>query len=309
MNYYVKTPLLESLELGQIIGSQVFLKMESVQPSGSFKNRGIGFLCSHYAKDEKAAGFVSASGGNAGLAVAYSGRLLNVPVKVVMPKSSLPLMAEKIKREGAEVIIHGDDISGAQVLALELAQAPGHFFISPFDNPLIWEGHTSIIYEIQETGIKPDAIVLAVGGAGLFCGVVQGLKQIGWDDVTVITAQPEGADSFTRSIKASKLITLDAITTIATSLGARACTPHALTLAKTHPVIPLVVSDKQAVNACLRFADQQRTLVEPACGVALSLIYDRLIDSKKFRKIVVIVCGGCAVTCTLLETWGSKYSH
>lgn len=119
--------------------------MEALQPSGSFKNRGIGFICSHYAQVEKARSFVSSSGGNAGLAVAYSGRLLKVPVKVIVPQSTPSFMVQKIQREGAEVIIHGKDWNGADVLARELAEEPGSFYISPFDHPLIWKGHASLI--------------------------------------------------------------------------------------------------------------------------------------------------------------------
>jgi L-serine/L-threonine ammonia-lyase len=300
---YVKTPLLESLELSEILKAKVYLKMEAVQPSGSFKNRGIGYLCDHYAEKEGAKVFVSASGGNAGLAVAHSGRMLGVRVKVVMPITSPKVMAEKILREGAEVIIEGDDISGAEVLAKKLAKKPGHFFISPFDHPLIWKGHSSLVYEIQEDGVKPNAIVIAVGGAGLFCGVTQGLHEIGWNDVTVITSQTEGAAAFAKSIEAGKLITLDKIDTVATSLGAKTVTPKALELAKVHPVLPYIVSDRQAVNALLHFADDHRILVEPACGAPLALVYDRLIDPKKYRTIVIVVCGGCGVSLSLLEKW------
>lgn len=243
--FYIKTPLIESLDLNEIIQSQVYLKMEAIQPSGSFKNRGIGFICSHYAKVENAKCFVSSSGGNAGLAVAYSGRLLKVPVKVVIPRSSPQLMVEKIQREGAEVTIHGEDWNEADVLARELAKEPHFFYISPFDHPLIWEGHSSLVHEIKASGIKPDAIVVAVGGGGLFCGVVQGLHEVGWNDVPVFTAETEGAASFAKSVKEGKLITLEAIKTVATSLGAKRVTQQALDWTKRHPVFPHIVSDKQ----------------------------------------------------------------
>ncbi len=193
---HIKTPLLESSELSEISKSRVYLKMEALQPSGSFKNRGIGFICSHYAYEEKAKSFISSSGGNAGLAVAYSGKLLNVPVKVIIPQSTPHFMIQKIKLEGAEVIVHGNDWNAADILARKLAEEAGCFYIPPFDHALIWKGHASIIHEIKEKNIKPDAICLAVGGAGLLCGVIQGLHEVGWKDVPVITAETEGAASF-----------------------------------------------------------------------------------------------------------------
>lgn len=303
---HIKTPLIESLELSEIAKSQIYLKMEAMQPSGSFKNRGIGYICSHYAKTENAKCFVSSSGGNAGLAVAYSGRLLGVPVKVVIPKTTPKLMADKIHKEGAEVIIHGEDWNAADVLTRQLAQEPGSFYISPFDHPLIWKGHASLVHEIKEDEIRPDAIIVAVGGGGLFCGIVQGLHDVGWNDVTVLTSETEGAASFAKSVKEGKLVTLDEIKTLATSLGAKRVTPQALEWTKHHPVVPYVVSDKQAVDAAVHFADQQRVLVEPACGAALALLYDRSIDFKKYKKVVVVVCGGSGVTRELMHQWIDK---
>lgn len=303
---HIKTPLLESSELSKISKSQVYLKMEALQPSGSFKNRGIGFLCSHYAYEEKAKSFISSSGGNAGLAVAYSGKLLSVPVKVIIPQSTPQFMVQKIQLEGAEVIVRGKDWNAADVLARELAEEPGCFYIPPFDHPLIWKGHASIIHEIKEKNIKPDAICLAVGGAGLLCGIIQGLHEVGWKDVPVFTAETEGAASFAKSVEAGRLITLDSINTVATSLGAKAVTAQALEWNKIHPIFPQIVSDKEAVEATLLFANQHRILVEPACGAALSLIYRGKIHPRSYEKILVIVCGGCGVTRELLEDWKIK---
>lgn len=304
--FFFKTPLLESRELSGILKSQVYLKVETVQPSGSFKNRGIGFLCSHYAKTETVKSFVSSSGGNAGLAVAYVGRLLQVPVKVVVPKSSLQHMVEKIEREEAEVIVHGEDWNAADVLAKELAKQPNAFYIPPFDHPMIWAGHASIIHEIHQDGLQPDAIVVAVGGGGLFCGIIQGLQEVGWQDIPVFTAETEGAASLAGSVEAGKLITLDSIKTIATSLGAKRVAKQAFDYAQSHPVFPKVVSDRQALNAVMQFADHHRLLVEPACGAALALIYERFIDPNRYKKVLVIVCGGSGVTQKLLQTWEAK---
>lgn len=302
----IKTPLTESLELGELLGARVFLKMETAQPSGSFKNRGIGYFCSHLAHHEKARLFVAASGGNAGLAVAYSGKKLGVPVKVFIPSTSPTMMAEKIRREGAEVIIHGKDIDEAEVLAREHAKDLGSFFISPYDHPLIWKGHSPIIHEIKESGLVPDAIVVSVGGGGLFCGLMQGLHDVGWTNIPIFTAQTEGAASFTKSLQAGRLITLEAITSLATSLGAKTVTSKALEWAKIHPVIAQTVTDRQAVEACLHFADHQRQLVEPACGAALAIIYEKMIDPNKYKNIVVIVCGGCGVSRALLDAWDKR---
>lgn len=303
---YIKTPLLESLELSEISRSHVYLKMEALQPSGSFKNRGIGYICHHLAHMEKAQSFISSSGGNAGLAVAYSGRLLKVPVKVIIPQSTSNYMIQKIQREGAEVIVHGKDWDAADILARRLANEPGCFYISPFDHPLLWKGHASIIHEINDSGIKPDAIVLSVGGGGLLCGVLQGLHEVGWNNIPVFTAETEGAASFALSVKAGKLITLDSIDSLATSLGAKTITKKALEWSNVHSIFPQIVSDKETIEALVRFADHHRIIVEPACGATLSLIYNRKINPKIYKKILVIICGGAGVTKSLIEEWKTK---
>lgn len=300
---YIQTPLLQSPKLSELFGGQVTLKMEAMQPSGSFKNRGIGNICAYYAKNENAKCFVSSSGGNAGLAAAYAGRLLNVLVKIVVPETSSKLMVKKIEEEAAQVIIHGKDWNEADLLARKLALEPGAFYISPFDHPLIWKGHASLIHEVKTFGEKPDAVVVAVGGGGLFCGVVEGLKDVGWADVPIFTAETEGAASLAKSIEANKLITLDAIKTVATSLGAKRVAEQAFEHTKTHKVFPKIVSDSQAIKAVAKFAEDHRVLVEPACGAALSLIYDRMIDHQSYKNVLVVVCGGGAVTPQLIQQW------
>lgn len=131
---------------------------------------------------------------------------------------------------------------------------------------LLWKGHASLVHEVKAVGMKPDAVVVAVGGGGLLCGVIQGLHEIGWSDVTVFTAETSGAASLAESVKAGKLITLDKIDTIALSLGARRVAEQAFEWTHKHPVIPLVVSDAKAVNAVFQFADDQRVLLNLPVG-------------------------------------------
>lgn len=302
---YIETPLLESTPLSRLLGIPVSLKMEALQPSGSFKNRGIGHLCLAYA-NQGAKCFISSSGGNAGLAVAYSGRNLQIPVKVVVPTTTLPVMIEKIRMEQAEVIVKGADWNEADQYARGLLSEKGNFYISPFDHPLIWEGHSSIIEEVYKTGNKPGVVIVAVGGGGLFCGVVEGLHKVGWGDVPVVTVETQGAASFAASMQAGKVVRLEKIDTIATSLGAKEIAAKAFEWTKKHTVYSEIVTDRAAVEAALRFADDHRILVEPACGAPLSLIYDRSLLLRKFSSVLMVVCGGSGVTRSMLSSWKEK---
>lgn len=301
---HIATPLIESGAMARP-GQSVWLKMEALQPTGSFKNRGVGHACSVYA-GRGARRFVSSSGGNAGIACAYAGRKLGIAVLVVVPQTASQRAIELIRREHAEVIVHGASFQEANEYAQSLLTSTDAF-IHPFDDALLWQGHASMIDEVADAGLVPDAVVLSVGGGGLLCGVVEGLQRQGWHDVPVFAVETAGADSLAAAMAAGELVTLPAITSIATSLGARRVAQAALDAASGQPVHSAVVSDAAAVAACLRFLDDQRVLVEPACGAALALAYDGAI-LKNYKNILVIVCGGVTATVAQLRQWADTLS-
>lgn len=302
---HIETPTWDSRPLGEAIGHRVYLKMEALQPTGCFKIRGVGHACQTY-HSWGARSLVSSSGGNAGLAVVYSGQKLGVPAKVFVPQSTSPWMRRLIEREGGIVIEHGAAWDDAHAHALKIAEKEGTAYIHPFDDPLIWEGHASMMEEVARAGEKPGAVVLSVGGGGLLCGVLEGLHRVGWEDVPVITVETEGAASFSKSVEAGRLITLDAIRSIATTLGARTVTAEALSWTRRHTILPRVVSDREALNACFRFLNDHRILVEPACGAALAAVYDRAEPLRRYKSLLVIVCGGAGVNLELFREWDTK---
>lgn len=304
MPLHLSTPLFESGAMSVRDGQQVWLKMEAMQPPGSFKIRGIGFACEEYVR-RGATRFICSSGGNAGIAAAYAGRRLGVPVVVVVPETTTERARELIGRENAQVIVHGASFQEANALAQSMVTA-SDAFIHPFDDPLLWQGHASMIDEVAASGLKPDAVVLSVGGGGLLCGVVEGLRRNGWNDVPVVAVETLGADSYAQSLAANERVELAGITSIATSLGARKVAGQAFALAQQHPVRSVVVSDADAVRACLRFMDDHRVVVEPACGASLALAYDAAKALGEYGKVLVIVCGGVTATVEQLQKWAGK---
>ena len=195
---HIETPLFESRPLTLRSGKEIWLKFESMQPTGSFKIRGIGQACQEYVR-QGAKRFVSSSGGNAGIAAAYAGRRLSVPVVVVVPETTTNRAKAFIQNEGAKVIVHGTSWHEANTLALSMLNETD-YFIHPFDDPLIWQGHASIIDEIAVSGAKPEAVVLSVGGGGLLCGVIEGLQRNNWTDVPIVAVETEGAESYAASV-------------------------------------------------------------------------------------------------------------
>ena len=302
---HIHTPLIESLLTGRQLNANIWLKIEALQPCGSFKIRGVGYACEKAVK-KGAKNLVSSSGGNAGLAVAYAGRLLKIPVTVVVPRTTPKRAIELIKLQGADVTVKGKDWSEAHAHAKRISKKDTAY-IHPFDDPDLWKGHASVIDEIVTAGIKPDIVVLSVGGGGLLCGVAEGLKRNNLKNVPILAVETKGADSLSAASHACKHIGIEKIESIATSLGARKVALGAFELLNEHPVMCHVVTDQDAVNGCYAFLEDHRILVEPACGASLSAVYNECDYLKGRQNIVVIVCGGVGVTKTQLEQWRRSF--
>lgn len=301
MILHLETPLIYSHSLSDQLGKQIWLKMDALQPSGSFKIRGIGHLCQHHAQQGKKR-FIISSGGNAGIAVAYAGRRLNMPTLVVVPESTSEHARRLIQREKAELLVIGRNWQEAHEYALTLVQEDDAL-IHPFDDPLLWQGHASLIREVGQLGIQPDAVLLAVGGGGLLSGVAQGMQEQGWDKTPIIAVETQGTASLGESVRQRQHISLDEVSGVATSLAAPRVCDQAYALSQSRPMSCVQVSDAQAVSACLRFLTDHRVLVEPACGAALSTLYLDHEALAPYQTILVVVCGGNTMTLEQLVQW------
>nr|XP_057946800.1 synaptotagmin-14-like isoform X5 [Doryrhamphus excisus] len=278
---HVNTPLLESIAMSKRVGTTVYLKMENSQPSGSFKIRGIGHLCQQLAPRSK--GIVCSSGGNAGMAAAYAARKMRVPATVILPSTTPQFVVQRLQEQGATVKVVGKVWDDAHAEALRIAETEGLVYVPPFDHPLIWQGNSSVITEAASTlgpSVKPGAVLVSVGGGGLLCGVVQGLKDVGWVDVPIIAMETVGADCLNASVKAGRMVTLDDITSEATCLGAKTACRKAFEYTQSNEVtiISELVTDEQALGAVETFLDEERVLVELACGAALAAVYSGLVQ-------------------------------
>ena len=299
---HIMTPVWTDARLEATLGKQVWLKMECLQPAGSFKIRGIGLLCQEL-KAAGCTGFVSSSGGNAGYAVACAGRALGLPVRVVVPGTTPASTRRQLELMAAEVCVVGQVWDEADVQARRMAATKNRGYIPPFDHPTLWRGHGTLIDEVAASHGKPDLVIVTVGGGGLLCGVLDGMRRHGWHDASIVAVETEGAASLHASIAADYLVTLPAITSIAKCLGARRVAQAALDGAREHSVRSLVVSDRAALNGCLQFARRHRILVEPACGAGLSLLYDQAPCLTAAQRILVVVCGGIGVDLDMLADW------
>ncbi|XP_058470876.1 serine dehydratase-like isoform X1 [Solea solea] len=316
-HFHLNTPLLESVSMSKCAGTTVYLKMENSQPSGSFKIRGIGHMCQQLATQSK--GVVCSSGGNAGMAAAYAARHMGVPATIVVPSSSPQVVIQRLQDQGAAVKVIGKVWDDANAEALRLAESEGLTYVPPFDHPLLWQGHASIMSEVAASlgpGVKPGAVVLSVGGGGLLCGVVQGLKDVGWAEVPVIAMETVGADCLNAAVKAGRVVTLDDITSEAKCLGAKTVCRQAFEYSQSGetPVLSELVTDEQALHAVETFLNEERVLVEMACGATLAAVYTGLVHRLQqegrlptpLRPLLLIVCGGSSIDVEQLNNLRNK---
>ncbi len=267
--------------------------------------------------------FYSSSGGNAGLACVHAARALSCPATVVVPQSTAPRMIAMLRAAGAAAVLqHGATWREADAfLRAKLAAASGPaangVYVPPFDDPDIWAGHATVVDEVvqQLQGEKPDAVVCSVGGGGLFCGIMEGLDRHGWSDVPVLAMETRGAESLNASLRAGELVTLAGITSQAKSLGATRVARQAFEYGRRPNVRSAVLDDAEAAMGCWRLADDERIMVELACGVNVALCFDgRLgkvlgVPLQHDSKVVIILCGGSNVTIDMLAGWRKEFGH
>ena len=236
-------------------------------------------------------------------------------------------MITKLKVAGAhEVIQHGSSWREADTYLKEVVMKEAHqstgvkgVYVPPFDNEDIWEGAATMVEEWEKQLGMPegkekaaaDVVICSVGGGGLFSGLCKGVEGSS-SKTQVVAVETKGADSLNQSVKAEYLVTLPGITSIATSLGATQVCGTALAYALEDNVSSIVVSDKEAVSACLKFAEEERMLVEPACGASLAIVYEDMLknvveDLKPDTRVVVVVCGGSTVGLEMLLRYKEEF--
>ena len=268
--------------------------------------------------------FYSSSGGNAGLGCVYAARTLDRPATVVVPLSTKPLMIAKIRAAGAhEVLQRGASWKDAdtwmreEVMPAAKARGEEPVYVSPFDHPDVWAGHATMVEEMKaqlgDSG-APDVIVCSVGGGGLFNGVMEGVQKVGWKETTVLAMETVGADALAKSVEAGMHITIPGITSQATSLGATRVSDRTWELfTSSKQARNAVLTDAEAAMGSWRFADDERILVELACGVNVALCYGgRMAKAlgrpvKSDEKVAIVLCGGSNVTIDMINTWKQEF--
>ncbi|RXW20985.1 hypothetical protein EST38_g4848 [Candolleomyces aberdarensis] len=336
LTLWTETPLKYAHQISRSLGVEAYLKLENMHPSHSFKYRGIShFILQKQIEIGDHAHFVIASGGNAGLAAACAARRLKSRCTVYIPEFVSPSTLQLLKSEEAEVVVVGTCYNAALAAAKEFVDTePDSVMVPAYDDPLVWEGHSSMIREIyDEISKKPSAIFCSVGGAGLLGGILKGCKAVGWEDGKLLPAlETMGSDCFYHSMSLNKgrfnaekkelPPTVELVHDKANdvylahfhkfdskasgSLGASEPAGAIVRMALDWPggVKCVSVPDGISMETLALFANDQKMLVELSCSTTLVPAYHRALFNKLLpggspeeeRTVVFIVCGGFKVS-------------
>lgn len=301
---HIRTPLILHPGLSTAT-RRIWLKLENLQPSGSFKLRGLGLLCTQAAQQGKRA-VVCPSGGNAGLATAVAAASLGLQACIVVPQTTPEPTRARIARTGARVLVHGKVWDEANEHALQLSASADTEYVPAFDHPVLWQGHSTMIDEILEDCPQVDTIVTSVGGGGLLAGILTGLMRHRRQDCRIVACETAGAASFAAGLKAGHPVRLPEIKTVASSLGAAQVAAWPLEQIHGFAHHSLVLSDAEAILGVVRYADDLRQLVEPACGVSLAVAYLDHPAIAAARDVVIVVCGGVSISARQVADWDAS---
>jgi threonine dehydratase len=284
------TRRLEGDDIERALGDTiVWVKQELFQRTGSFKLRGALNTMMQLAPDVRARGVTCASAGNHAIATAFAARAMGTTAKVVMPSSANPARVAKCRALGGEVVLV-ENIGEVFARALSIERDEGRTFVHPFEGPRIVEATGTIALEILEQAPEVDAVVVPIGGGGLCAGIVSAIKQAA-PRVQVFGVEPTGADAMARSFAAGEPRSIEAVKTIADSLGAPKTAPYTFALCKRF-LDDLVLVDDDAIRTAMRvYFDVAKLAVEPAAAASLAALMGPLRDRLAGKRVCVVASG------------------
>jgi threonine dehydratase len=284
------SPFPYSETVSRMTGNRVFFKLENLQMTGSFKERGALNRLLTLAPEQTQRGVITASAGNHGMAVAFHCQRLNTAATIVMPLTAPLIKIARVRQYGAQSILHGNDYDSALAEALRLSQESRLTFISPFDDPLIVAGQGTIGLELYEQNPDLEAVIVPVGGGGLIAGIALALKTLK-PKIRVIGVQAKAVPSMQAALKNGKPVQVPPATTIADGIAVRAVGAIPLELVIRYVDEIVTVSEGEIANAVLLLLEIEKTVAEGAAATALAAVMNKKVSLSK-KSVGLIVSGG-----------------
>jgi threonine dehydratase len=286
-----ETPCSKSIPLSELTGMQIFSKLDNLQRTGSFKERGARNALSQLSPEQAQRGVIAASAGNHAQALAYQGRLLGVPATVVMPKFAPLIKINNCQKLGATVVLHGKDFAEAKAHAYEIAREKGLAYIDGYDDPAIIAGQGTVGLEIVAQVPDLDAVIVPVGGGGLLAGVSLAVKTLR-PDAEVIAVEADHVASFSAALSAKKPVTIQTRPTLADGLAIAQVGENAFEVARDHTDKVVLVNEEQIALAILRVVELEKGVVEGAAATTLAACLSGQLPELVGKRVVLLLCGG-----------------
>lgn len=285
-----ETPLEWSPVLSGLGGGDVWLKLENLQLTGSFKLRGATNKLLALTEEERKRGVVAASSGNHGLGVACAARKLGVGAVIYVPEGASPSKLEAIQAMGAEVRVHGDDCILAEAEARRASEASGAAYVSPYNDLVVVGGQGTVGVEITRQIDGADAVFVALGGGGLMAGTASWLKSV-WPDMETVACSPENSCVMHSSLEAGEMLDLPSLPTLSDGT-AGGVEPDTVTFDPCRAAVDrrVLVTEEEIADAMRRILDTHHVLVEGAAGVAVAA-WLKTRESYAGRRVVIVLCG------------------
>jgi len=285
------TPCPESIPLSELCGAQIYCKLDNLQRTGSFKERGArnALLC--LPTEARKRGVIAASAGNHALGLAYHGQLLGIPVTVVMPDYAPLIKVTTCQRLGARVIVQGRDFAEARAEADRRAKAEGLAYVHGFDDPAIIAGQGTMALEILRQVPDVEAIVCPVGGAGLIAGIAVAVKSFR-PEVQVIGVESRQTASFTAALKAGQPVAIPRKATLADGLAVLKVGANSFALARERVDQVVRVDEASIALAILRMLELEKIVVEGAAASPLAAMISGALPALRGKRVVLVACGG-----------------
>lgn len=302
-----RTPVLTSRTLDDRVGGQVFVKAENYQRGGAFKFRGAYNALCRLTSEQRSKGVLTFSSGNHAGGLALAGKLLGVPITVVMPGDAPPIKRAATEGYGAEVIEYVRDEQSREELGAKLASERGLTVIPPYDHPDIIAGQGTVALELLEDVPDLDLLLVCVGGGGLLAGCAVAAKSLR-REIRVVGVEPAQADDAARSFRLGQIQTIENPQTIAD--GAR--TPYVgklnFELIQRYVDDIVTVSEAAILDATKFYWERMKTVVEPTGALTLAALLSGKVDAKGLR-VGIVVSGGNADIQDLAARWAKSGEH
>jgi threonine dehydratase len=285
------SPCPPSIPLSEITGMKVFCKLDNLQRTGSFKERGARNALAQLSPEQQKRGVIAASAGNHAQALAYQGSLLGIPATVVMPKFAPLIKISTCQQLGATVILHGDGFGEAKAHAHEISAEKGLAYINGYDDPAIIAGQGTIALEVVEQVPDLEAVIVPVGGAGLLAGVSLALKTLR-PNVKIVAVEAENVASFSAALKAGRPTKITVRPTLADGLAIPQVGANAFQIARPLVDLTVTVTEEEIALAILRLVELEKSVVEGAAATPLAACMSGKLKELAGKRVVLLLCGG-----------------